>query len=106
MRRASEEARWVVTEERFERRGHDVSEFIFFDAIPDVEKENASRSEHSTCLGKRFPLFGEKHDSELAYDSVKSSVWKGQPHGIRLTPFHRALGAERGSLVQHRLIQI
>src|SRR5947207_8123663 len=103
MRSAGEEARRVTWEKRLQRCRDSISEFVLFDPIPDVEDKRATRFENPACFRIRLRFIWKEHDAELAYHRVERRMLKGKSHGIRLAPFDRALRANAGSMVEHRL---
>ena len=106
MRYAGQEARRVGGEALRQRLGHGVGKFVLVDRIPHVEEQRASGAEHAPGLCERLALVGEEHDPELAHDQIERLVGEGQLHRIGLTPCDRTGGADRGRMVEHRLIEV
>ena len=106
VRRPRQETRRILREDCRHRLCHRVGEFVLFDPIPDIEDEDAVRTEHASRLRKCLRLIGKEHRAELADDGVELSVPKGKLHRVCLPPLHRTPDAGRDRLIDHRLIQI
>jgi hypothetical protein len=106
VRRARQEARRVVGEQRRERRGDRVREVVGLDAVPHVEHERAARPQHAPRLGERLRLVGEEHGAELARDDVEAGIVERQRHRVGRLPAHRPRGADARGLVEHGGIEV
>ena len=51
---------------------------VLFDAVPDVERQDAALLEHATCLAKGRAPVGDEHVAERADDGRELAIGKGR----------------------------
>jgi len=86
MRRACQKAWRILRKEQSERRCDGGGKFIFLNAIPDIECEYTSGSEHAPHFGKGPHLIWKKHHAKLARDCIEAAVLERKSQGIRPLP--------------------
>jgi len=84
MGRAGQETRRIRREQRRQALRDHVGKVVFFDAIPHVEHEHATRPQYPTCLRKRLGLVRQEHVPELAHHRIELPVLERQSHRIGL----------------------